>query len=46
VCVEGDQALLDDIAADPDAYYLNVHNEPFPGRAPCGSQLGRSDGGG
>lgn len=29
-CVEADQALLDEIAADPAGYYLNVHNEDFP----------------
>ena len=39
VCVEADQALLDEIAAEPTGYYLNVHNEPCPDGAVRG-QLG------
>ncbi len=39
VCVDADQALLDEIAAEPTGYYLNVHNEPFPDGAVRG-QLG------
>lgn len=39
VCVDADQALLDEIAAEPTAYYLDVHNEPFPEGAVRG-QLG------
>lgn len=42
VCVEAEQSLLDEIAADPAGYYLNVHNEPFPEGA-VRSQLSRSD---
>ena len=38
-CVDADQALLDEIAAEPTGYYLNVHNEPFPDGAVRG-QLG------
>jgi len=30
VCAEADQALIDDIAANPADYYLNVHNADFP----------------
>lgn len=29
-CAEADQALLDEIAANPADYYLNVHNAEFP----------------
>ena len=39
VCVEADQALLDEIAADPAGYYLNVHNADFPDGA-VRAQLG------
>lgn len=39
VCVEADQALLDEIAADPSGYYLNVHNADFPDGA-VRAQLG------
>ena len=39
VCVDADQALLDEIVAEPTGYYLNVHNEPFPDGAVRG-QLG------
>lgn len=30
VCAEADQALIDDIAANPADFYLNVHNADFP----------------
>ena len=29
-CVDVDPALLDEIAADPGAFYLNLHNAEFP----------------
>ena len=32
-CAELDEALAADIAAHPKAYYVNVHNEPFPAGA-------------
>lgn len=28
-----DEALLDNIAANPQQYYINLHNQPFPGGA-------------
>jgi hypothetical protein len=30
-CVTADPALLEQIAADPDGYYVNLHNARFPG---------------
>lgn len=39
ICVQAEQADLDDISADPDAYYLNVHNADFPDGA-VRAQLG------
>ncbi|MFL5749549.1 MAG: CHRD domain-containing protein [Chloroflexota bacterium] len=30
-CVPGDPAILADIVAHPDQYYVNVHNTRFPG---------------
>lgn len=39
VCVEADQALLDEIAASPSGFYLNVHNADYPDGAVRG-QLG------
>ncbi len=27
------EALLDNIAANPEQYYINLHNQPFPGGA-------------
>jgi hypothetical protein len=38
-CVSADPALLADIQAHPDQYYLNLHNPRFPGGAVRG-QLG------
>jgi CHRD domain len=38
-CVSADPALLADIVANPDQYYLNIHNARFPGGAVRG-QLG------
>ncbi len=32
-CVTADPALLADIVAHPDAYYVNLHNTRFPGGA-------------
>ena len=32
-CTTADSALLDDIAANPGQYYVNVHNEEYPGGA-------------
>jgi hypothetical protein len=32
-CVEADPALLEEIRANPSGFYLNVHNEAFPGGA-------------
>jgi hypothetical protein len=32
-CVSADPALLAEIAADPSAFYVNVHNSRFPGGA-------------
>jgi hypothetical protein len=32
-CVPGDPAILADIVAHPDNYYVNVHNTRFPGGA-------------
>ncbi|MBA3552926.1 MAG: CHRD domain-containing protein [Actinobacteria bacterium] len=32
-CTSADSALLDDIAANPGEYYVNVHNEEFPAGA-------------
>ena len=31
--VVGNEALLDNIAANPHQYYINLHNTPFPGGA-------------
>ncbi len=31
--VVSDEALLDNIAANPHQYYINLHNQPFPGAA-------------
>ncbi len=30
VCAEAEQSVIDEIAADPAGWYLNVHNEDFP----------------
>ncbi len=30
VCSEAEQSVIDEIAADPAGWYLNVHNEEFP----------------
>jgi hypothetical protein len=32
-CRQVDQALLKDIVQHPDAYYVNVHNSPYPAGA-------------
>ncbi|HUE98651.1 MAG TPA: CHRD domain-containing protein [Anaerolineales bacterium] len=32
-CVEVDRALIKAIIQNPEAYYVNVHNAPFPGGA-------------
>ena len=32
-CTSADPALVADIAANPSAYYVNVHNDPFPAGA-------------
>jgi hypothetical protein len=32
-CVSADAAVLQDIAANPDGYYVNLHNARFPGGA-------------
>ena len=32
-CTQIDAALATDLAANPKAYYVNVHNAPFPGGA-------------
>jgi CHRD domain len=33
-CVEGvDSALVADIGTNPASYYVNIHNDPFPGGA-------------
>ncbi|MDP9022796.1 MAG: CHRD domain-containing protein [Actinomycetota bacterium] len=32
-CVDVDQALVDEIFADPAAFYVNVHNEAYPAGA-------------
>lgn len=39
ICVQADQAELDEIGADPSGYYLNVHNAEFPDGA-VRAQLG------
>ena len=39
-CAEADRSLLIDILKNPSAYYVNVHNAPFPGGAVRG-QLSR-----
>lgn len=39
ICVQADQADLDDISDDPGSYYLNVHNAEFPDGA-VRAQLG------
>jgi hypothetical protein len=42
-CTEADQAVLDQIAANPGGYYVNVHNAKFPKGAIRG-QLSASNG--
>jgi hypothetical protein len=32
-CAQADPAVLSDIVQNPSAYYVNVHNAPFPGGA-------------
>lgn len=32
-CVDVDQALIKDIIQNPEKYYVNVHNDDFPGGA-------------
>lgn len=32
-CAAADPALIDQIEADPSAYYVNIHNVPFPAGA-------------
>lgn len=32
-CVSADGALIKAIRADPSAYYVNIHNTPYPGGA-------------
>ena len=39
-CTEISQELADAITADPTAYYVNVHNEPFPAGAIRGQLKG------
>jgi hypothetical protein len=32
-CAAGDQVLLEQLATEPERFYVNVHNEPFPNGA-------------
>ena len=36
-CVSVSDALLREIIADPDAFYINIHNTPYPGGALFGT---------
>jgi hypothetical protein len=41
-CIEADKALAEDIAHEPDEYYVNVHNKEYPNGAIRG-QLAKAD---
>ena len=36
-CVRGDKAVVRDVLAHPDQYYVNVHTASFPGGAVSGT---------
>jgi hypothetical protein len=42
-CVDADPAVLEEIEANPDGYYCNLHNARFPGGAIRGQLRGHRD---
>ena len=43
-CVQADPAVVSQIVSEPSAYYVNVHNQPYPAGAVRG-QVGSGSGG-